>query len=45
MREGTYRLRVTHPRFGTEVRQIQVIAGQTTEVRLRLTPRAAASRR
>jgi hypothetical protein len=44
MKEGPYRLRVTHPRFGTEVRQIQVIAGQTTEVRVRLAPRAAASR-
>ena len=43
MKEGPYRLRVTHPRFATEVRQIQVIAGQTTEVRVRLSPRAAAS--
>jgi Carboxypeptidase regulatory-like domain len=42
MREGPYRLRVTHPRFAPEVRQIQVIAGQTTEVRVRLAPRAAA---
>jgi Carboxypeptidase regulatory-like domain len=30
MKEGPYRLRVTHPRFAPEVRQIQVIAGQTT---------------
>jgi hypothetical protein len=43
MKEGPYRLRVTHPRFATEVRQIQVIAGQTTEVRVRLAPRTAAS--
>lgn len=43
MKEGPYRLRVTHPRFATEVRQIQVIAGQTTEVRVRLSPRAAGS--
>jgi hypothetical protein len=43
MKEGAYRLRVTHPRFATEVRQIQVIAGQTTEVRVRLAPRAAAA--
>ena len=43
MKEGPYRLRVTHPRFATAVRQIQVIAGQTTEVRVRLSPRAAAS--
>jgi hypothetical protein len=43
MKEGPYRLRVTHPRFGPEVRQIQVIAGQTTQVQVRLGPRAAAS--
>ncbi|HXD95733.1 MAG TPA: carboxypeptidase-like regulatory domain-containing protein [Candidatus Acidoferrum sp.] len=43
MKEGPYRLRVTHPRFATEVRQIQVIAGQTTEVHVRLAPRPAAS--
>jgi carboxypeptidase family protein len=43
MKEGPYRLRVTHPRFATEVRQIQVIAGQTTEVHVRLAPRAASS--
>jgi hypothetical protein len=45
MREGAYRLRVTHPRFGAEVRQIQVIVGQITEVRVRLAPRSPASRR
>jgi len=39
MKEGAYRLRVSHPRFGTEVRKIQVIAGQTTEIRVRLAPR------
>jgi hypothetical protein len=43
MKEGPYRLRVSHPRFGTEVRQIQVIAGQTTEVHVRLAPRPAPS--
>ncbi|SRR5258706_7468050 len=43
MKEGPYRLRVTHPRLGPEVRQIQVIAGQTTQVQVRLGPRAAAS--
>jgi hypothetical protein len=43
MKEGPYRLRVTHPRFATEVRHIQVIAGQTTEVRVRLAPRTTAS--
>jgi hypothetical protein len=43
MKEGAYRLRVTHPRFAPEVRQIQVIAGQTTQVQVRLGPRAAGS--
>jgi hypothetical protein len=40
IKEGAYRLRVTHPRYATEVRQIQVVAGQTAEIRLRLAPRA-----
>ena len=43
MKEGPYRLRVSHPRFATEVRQIQVIAGQTTEIHFRLAPRPAPS--
>ena len=43
IKEGTYRLRVTHPRYATEVRQIQVVAGQTAEIRVRLGPRPAAS--
>ena len=42
-KEGTYRLRVTHPRYVSEVRQIQVQPGQTAEVLFRLTPRAAAT--
>jgi hypothetical protein len=42
MKEGTYRLRVTHPRYATEVRQIHVLAGQTAEIHVRLAPRAAA---
>ena len=41
LKEGTYRLRVTHPRYATEVRQIQVVAGQSAEIRVRLAPRAA----
>ena len=32
---------MTHPRYATEVRQIQVVAGQTAEIRVRLAPRAA----
>jgi carboxypeptidase family protein len=43
VKEGPYRLRVTHPHYGAEVRQIQVIAGQTAEIRFRLAPRAAAA--
>ena len=43
LKEGAYRLRVSHPRFATETRQVQVLAGQTQEIRLRLMPRAAAT--
>jgi hypothetical protein len=42
LKEGTYRLRVTHPRFAAEARQVQIIAGQTSEVRLKLAQPAAA---
>jgi hypothetical protein len=43
LKEGTYRLRVSHPKFGTETRTVQVIAGQTSEIRFRLAPRTASS--
>jgi len=36
VKEGTYRLRVVHPRYLTEARQVEVVAGHTSEVRLRL---------
>jgi len=36
LKEGTYRLRVIHSRFVAEVRQVQIVAGQTSEVRLKL---------
>jgi len=36
LKEGTYRLRVIHPRFAAETRQVQIVAGQTAEVRLKL---------
>jgi hypothetical protein len=36
LKEGTYRLRVIHPRFVAEARQVQIVAGQTAEVRLKL---------
>jgi hypothetical protein len=36
LKEGQYRLRVSHPRFAAETRQIQVQAGQTAEIRIAL---------
>jgi hypothetical protein len=38
--EGAYRLRVSHPGFSTEVRQIQVLAGYNQEIRINLAPRS-----
>lgn len=43
LKEGTYRLRASHPKLATETRTVQVIAGQTSEIRFHLGPRAAAS--
>jgi len=43
LKEGTYRLRASHPKLAAETRTVQVIAGQTSEIRFRLAPRAAAS--
>jgi hypothetical protein len=43
LKEGTYRLRVSHPKFATETRMVQVIAGHTSEVRLKLAPRVVAT--
>lgn len=42
LEEGTYRVRVSHPKFATETRLVQVIAGQTSEVRFTLVQRASA---
>lgn len=39
MKEGTYRLRVKHPKYTTESRQIYVLAGQTAQIKVRLSPR------
>ena len=39
--EGHFRVRVSHPRFGDEVREVQVVSGQSTQVRVQL--RAGAS--
>jgi hypothetical protein len=39
MKEGTYRLRVKHPKYATESRQIYVLGGQTAQINVRLAPR------
>ena len=41
MKEGTYRLRVVHPKYTTESRQIYVLAGQTAQIHVRLSPKPA----
>lgn len=41
LEQGQYRVRVSHARFAAEVRQVQVVAGQTGEIRVHL--RAGAS--
>jgi carboxypeptidase family protein len=38
---GPYHVRVSHPRFDAETREIQVLPGQTAEVRFQLTQRTA----
>jgi hypothetical protein len=43
LKEGSYRLRVSHPRFGAEVRQIVIQSGQTAEVRVVLSAKAGGS--
>jgi len=42
LKEGRYRLRVTHPNLVTETRSVEVFAGQQSQVRLALTPRPVA---
>lgn len=39
LREGQYRLRVTHPQFLPDVKQVEVQAGQRAEIRLALANR------
>jgi len=34
--EGHYRLRVSHPRYGAEVREVQLVSRQSTEVHVQL---------
>lgn len=43
LKEGTYRLRASHPKLATETRTVQVTAGQTSEIRFHLSPRSATS--
>jgi hypothetical protein len=39
LKEGRYRLRVTHPGFLTEVRHVEIHSGQRSDVRIALGPR------
>ena len=41
LKEGRYRLRVTHPNLLPETRQVEVYAGQQSQVRVALVPRPA----
>ncbi|HEY7521158.1 MAG TPA: carboxypeptidase-like regulatory domain-containing protein [Methylomirabilota bacterium] len=41
LKEGTYRLRVSHPKYVTEMRMVQVVAGHTSEVRVKLARKMA----
>ncbi len=43
LKEGTYRIRVSHPRFAAEVRNVQVVPGQTSQLRIQLTQRPGGS--
>jgi hypothetical protein len=40
--EGQYRLRVKHPKFGAEIRHVQIVSGQTAEIRIPLHSGASA---
>ena len=43
LKEGTYRLRISHPRFAAETRSVQIQTGQTAQVRVQLTQRTGGS--
>jgi Carboxypeptidase regulatory-like domain len=43
LREGTYRLRITHPRYAPDTRRVRVGAGETAEIRIQLAPRGPSS--
>ena len=34
--EGQYRIRIKHPKFGAEARHVQIMSGQTAEIRVQL---------
>ena len=38
VKEGLYRMRVIHPKFGVEVRPVYVLAGHNQEIRVRVAP-------
>jgi hypothetical protein len=38
LKEGPYRVRITHPRYAAELRQVQVSSGQRAEVRVSVHP-------
>lgn len=40
--EGQYRIRVKHPKFGAEIRHVQIVSGQTAEIRIPLHSGASA---
>ncbi len=42
LEEGQYRIRVKHPKFAAEVRHVQVVSGQSAEVRVQLRSGASA---
>jgi hypothetical protein len=42
LKEGQYRVRVSHPAYATEVRHVEVHAGQRSEVPIALIPRPPA---
>ena len=45
LKEGRYRLRVTHPGFLPEVRHVEVHAGQRSDLRISMGPRPPAAAR
>ncbi len=44
LKEGKYRVRVSHPQFMPQIRQIEVSSGERSELRVSLAPRPAPPR-